>query len=319
MDNKYFRKKTAFPLLIHFTLSFPMIIGHEAIRDRLKRAVKSGRVAHAFLFVGPESVGKRAVALELSSLLLGDLLASDVTTIRPERVEEKGRVREKMIGVETIRDAIRALGLSHRAKGGKVLIVDDAHRLSEGAQNAFLKTLEEPFPGTTIFLVTHEGGAILPTLASRMERISFSRVFPAELLEYFPDVPESIRNLGRPGLAISYREHPSEFDVLVRQLEQLFSFEKLSFHDRMNLADAFFEDVSQAEKLFSCWMSAVDARVFSLKDTIQRREQLRLLHAIAATLRDLRQFPGSVRMTIEQFFLFRRSRASVYSIDNMSS
>lgn len=289
-----------------------MIIGHEAIRERLKRAAEKGRVAQAFLFVGPESVGKRTVALELSALLLGDSFASDVTTLRPERVEEKGRVRERMIGVETIRDATRVLGLSHRARGGKVLIVDDAHRLSEGAQNAFLKTLEEPFPGTTIFLVTHEGGAILPTLASRMERVSFSTVSPEKLSEFFADVPESIRNLGRPGLAVSYHEHPDEFEVTVRQLEQLFSFEKLSFHDRASMAESFFEDVSRAERLLSWWMSAVDARVFSLGDTVERRRRLCLLHAIAATLRDLRRFPGSARMTIEQLFLFRKSALSSY-------
>ena len=60
-----------------------MIIGHETIRERLRRAVEKKRVAHAYLFVGPESVGKRAVALELAELFAGESFSSNTTVLRP--------------------------------------------------------------------------------------------------------------------------------------------------------------------------------------------------------------------------------------------
>jgi len=286
-----------------------MIIGHEALRERLRRAVEKNRSAQAYLFVGPENVGKRAVALELAALLLRESSSRDVTILRPERVEEKGKVKEKAIGVEAIRDATRMLGLSNLSGRGKVLLVDDAHRLSEGAQNAFLKTLEEPFPGTTIVLVTHEEGMLLPTLLSRCERVSFPLVSEDALSKRFPDVPETLWRLGRPGLCVSFQESPESFGECLHRLESLLLFEALSFSDRAARAEAFSNDIPEAERMFAWWIAAIERGVFSAKSSLERRKRIQLLHAVSATLRDLRRFPGSARLTLEHLFFFRKSVA----------
>ncbi len=290
-----------------------MIIGHEAIRKRLTRAIEKGRSAHAYLFVGPESVGKRAVALELSECLSGYSSRPDMIIIEPERVEEKGKVRERPIGVERIREATRRLSLSSSAGAGKVLIVDDAHRMTEEAQNAFLKTLEEPFPNTTMFLLTHEEGSILPTLLSRAERVSFGLVSEVELREHFPDVPSALLKLGRPGLAISFREHSESLEERLRVLEALLSFESIPFSDRVKYAEIFSNDITYAEQLLSWWIGGLARSVSSAVDTGKRRGSLELLQGVSATLRDLRRFPGSARLTIEHLLFFGKSVAPLFS------
>ena len=284
-----------------------MIIGHEAIRSRLWRAVEKQCAAQTYLFVGPENIGKLAVALELGEQLLGTVAHSDCVVIRPERVEEKGKVKELPIRVKTIREATRTLGLSGRVGTKAVLIVDDAHKMSEGAQNAFLKTLEEPFPGATIILVTHDEGGILSTILSRCERVSFSLLPGNVMEESFPDVPEVLRRLGRPGLCVSFREQPDVFSEHIRRLEQLQSFSSLPMNDRAMLADACVSDVAGAERLFAWWMSALNRELITDISTEDRRAILEQIHMLVATLRDLRRFSGSARLIMEHFFFFRKS------------
>lgn len=284
-----------------------MIIGHETIRERLRRAAEKGRTAQAYLFVGPESVGKRAVAFELARTLIGESFVSDVVTLRPERVEEKGKVKEKAIGVEAVREATRTLGLSGRTAAGNILIVDDAHRLSEEAQNAFLKTLEEPLPRVTVFLVTHEEGAIVPTIASRCERVSFALVPEKVVSDHFPDTPLIVRLLGRPGLCVSFREQSEVFGERLRRLEKLLSFETLSFSERVSCADGLVNDIPNAERMLSWWVGVIDQKVARSPEIFERRRLLELLGNISATLRDLRRFPGSARLTLEHLFFFKKS------------
>lgn len=289
-----------------------MILGHEAIQDRLRRAVERRCAAQTYLFVGPESVGKLAVALDFAKSLLGSDSLSDCTVIRPERVEEKGRVKEMPISVKTIRVATRALGLSGSAGTGTVLIVNDAHKMSEGAQNAFLKTLEEPFPGTTIILVTHDEGSILSTILSRCERVSFALVARDLIDAQFPDVLDAIRRLGRPGLCVSFRDRPDEFSEYVRRLEQLQSFSSLPMSDRVLLADACVNDIAGAERLLAWWMSALSQELSSSISMTEKLEKLRFLGDLLATLRDLRRFPGSARLIVEQLFFFRRGASLLF-------
>lgn len=291
-----------------------MIIGHTAIRERLGRAVERGRSAHTYLFVGPESVGKRTVALELSERLSGNVSHPDCTIINPERVEEKGKVKTLPIGVKAIREATRFLGLSHSTEAGKVLIVNDAHRMTEEAQNAFLKTLEEPFPGTTIVLVTHEEGSVLPTVVSRSERVSFGLVSERELTEHFSDVSPILWKLGRPGLAISFRENRELFDEHIRALESLFLFESLSFSERAKFAESLSNDIPYAEQLLSWWIGGLERSIVSLSDTGRRRCLLEILKGVTVTLRDLRRFPGSARLTLEHLFFFGKSVSPLLSL-----
>ena len=289
-----------------------MVIGHETIRERLRRSAENRRAAHAYLFSGPENVGKLAIALEFSESLLGAAASiSNRMILRPERVEEKGKVKELPISVKNIRDAVHTLGLSNSG-GGSALLIDDAHKMSESAQNAFLKTLEEPFSGRIILLVTHDEGSVLPTILSRCERVPFSLVESEVLEKFFPDVPEALRRLGRPGLCVSFRESPEAFSEPLRRLEMLRSFRSLPMSDRADIADLCANDITRAEQLLSWWISELNQELIS-NPPQDKRESLRLLHTVSTTLRDIRRFPGSARITLEQLFLFGKAVLPLFS------
>lgn len=293
-----------------------MIIGHEVIRSRLRRMALSGHAAHFYVFTGPESVGKRVVALEFASVFHGELdfssgneadILSRITFIHPEIVEKKGKVREVSIGVETIRESIRMLGLSSRSDAWNILVVDNAHRLSESAQNSFLKTLEEPFPRTVIIFITHEEGSLLHTIISRSERVVFSLV-PEDILRgAFSECPEIVFRLGRPGVAVSFRNGKESFDETFLILNRLLSFSLLSFEERFSLLTLFLDNLPSAERLFSLWISGIHAELISAESVEKRRQTLVFLHAVSTTLRDIRKFPGDAHMTLEHLFLFGKS------------
>ena len=150
----------------------------------LRRSVASGHVPHAYLFSGPEGVGKKAAAVALASALNCSARAegegegcgecpdclhvassshANVTVYAPE-----GGV----IKIELVRDLAERLRFKVD-RGMKVVVVDDAHSLNPAAANAFLKTLEEPPPDSVIVLVTSRASALLPTMLSRCQRINF--------------------------------------------------------------------------------------------------------------------------------------------------
>jgi len=110
--------------------------------------------AHAYLYIGPEQVGKKKAVLELFSDRQDVLLVADH-------------------GIDAVREARAFLSLRSFTGGRRVVIFDDAHALTEEAQNALLKILEEPNPSGLLILVTAHPDALLETIRSRCETKEF--------------------------------------------------------------------------------------------------------------------------------------------------
>jgi DNA polymerase III subunit delta' len=166
-------------------MSFANIIGHEFQKEALLRAVREGRVSHAYLFFGPDGIGKKLMAIELGKIL--NCLRENSNGghcdcnsckriekgIHPDvfLVEHKG---VKDIKVDQIREEVEHRLFFKPFEGRfKLAIVDDAHRMNPSAQNAFLKTLEEPPPDSVIALISSQPQALLPTIRSRCQLIEF--------------------------------------------------------------------------------------------------------------------------------------------------
>jgi DNA polymerase III subunit delta' len=193
------------------------------------RAVVAGGL-HAVLLVGPPSVGKTTLALDLAAMLMcstaeldrrpcGEcrgchLVASgnhpDVHHLRPDG--PGGQVR-----IEQVRGLATDLALLPVEAGARVAIVEAAHRLNEDAQNALLKTLEEPPAGVTIVLCADDEERLLPTVRSRCARVRLgpvaTRAIEALLEERgLADAPRAAKlarlAAGRPGLAVAYATAP---------------------------------------------------------------------------------------------------------------
>jgi DNA polymerase-3 subunit delta' len=176
-------------------MGFSELIGHSNQIETLRRALLNDRLHHAYLFLGPDGVGKRTLAMALAqaihcSELQGDYCGrcvncasiihgnhADVRFIGP-------LLGKKEIAIQQIRELERELRF--RSFGGKqkIAIVDPVTLMNAAAQNALLKTLEEPPAKSLIILIAPNGGGLLPTVRSRCLRLSFAPLPCAEVAAF---------------------------------------------------------------------------------------------------------------------------------------
>jgi len=203
------------------------IIGHEFQKNLLLRAEREGIVSHSYMFSGPDGVGKKLVALEFAKLLnctsdkknafSGDCecgscrkvdrgIHPDVVLVEYEGVKD--------IKVDQIREGIEVKLFLKPFEGRfKVVIVDESERMNRSAQNAFLKTLEEPPPNSVIVLLTSRVHTLLPTIRSRCQIIRFSPLPQETVVQILEEKTElsgaeallsSRLSEGSPGLALKF-------------------------------------------------------------------------------------------------------------------
>jgi DNA polymerase-3 subunit delta' len=240
--------------VIGYTTAMDTVLGQDHALDILRKALRTGRMHHAWIFAGPRGVGKFTTALELAKILLdpaaapdlhGNLRADpdspvvhhidsethpDLHIIRKELAlyssnpQLRSRklmnipldlLRERMLGGKTGDDrtheaaAYRTPALGH----GKVFIIDEAELLDQYAQNALLKTLEEPPAQTYVFLITRRPERLLPTIRSRCQHVSFGTLSDDAMQQWCDranlDVdPEELRWIltfagGAPGMVMT--------------------------------------------------------------------------------------------------------------------
>lgn len=174
-------------------ISFREIIGHSRQIGLLMRALARDRLAHAFLFVGSEGIGKRQVALTFAAALNCTAEAADpcqhcancTALARGEHPDVALLAPEKQtIKIDAVRDLRRRLHYGALLGRRKVIIIDDAHTLGEAAANALLKTLEEPSPDTVFILVTHSADRLLDTIHSRCQTLYFSTLDRRQVADF---------------------------------------------------------------------------------------------------------------------------------------
>jgi DNA polymerase III, delta subunit len=146
--------------------------------EQLKRALTSGRVAHAYAFIGPAGSGRFTTALAFAGALLGEGRDQalrrhpdlHVVTPTPPESNPKGA---RAIRIGAVRELERQASLRPALGGRRVLIVDDAERMTGEAPQAFLKFLEEPPPDTVVTLILPRARAVPATVVSRCQIVRF--------------------------------------------------------------------------------------------------------------------------------------------------
>lgn len=175
-------------------MSWQRIRGHDGLVASFVDLVRRGRLAHAYLFVGPSGVGKKLFASELAKAMLcehagGKLEACDqcasctlVNAGTHPDVMMAARPEEKNdLPIETIRDLTEKLYLKSARGGYKIAIIDDADEFNDASANCFLKTLEEPPPKSLLILLATDPERQLSTIVSRCQVVRFAPL-PAALI-----------------------------------------------------------------------------------------------------------------------------------------
>ena len=181
-------------------MTFDTVVGQGALTTTLKNAVKSGKLAHAYLFCGPRGVGKTTCARIFAKAINCEHPREDGEACNEcESCKAFNEQRSYNIfeldaasnnGVDQIKTLMEQTRIPPQVGKYKVFIIDEVHMLSAQAFNAFLKTLEEPPSHVIFILATTEKHKILPTILSRCQIYDFERMSVANTIAHLKMVAE---------------------------------------------------------------------------------------------------------------------------------
>ena len=192
-------------------MPFSNVLGQGQAKHILGQALTNSRLAHAYLFYGPESIGKKLLATEFAKALnclspgsdeacgtcdscrkIEDRIHPDFFFLEPTKATPTAR--EAAIRIDDIRELQKKLGFLPYEGKVKVAIIDQVEKMNLQACNAFLKTLEEPPSSTILILLTSNIYQLLPTQISRCQGIKFSPLPPEAIREILLSQDEETLN-----------------------------------------------------------------------------------------------------------------------------
>lgn len=181
-------------------MTFDSVVGQSSLTTTLKNAVKSGKLAHAYLFCGLRGVGKTTCARIFAKAINcehptpdGDA-CNECESCKAFQEQRSYNMFEldaaSNNGVEQIKTLMEQTRIPPQVGRYKVFIIDEVHMLSTSAFNAFLKTLEEPPAHVIFILATTEKHKILPTIISRCQIYDFERMTVPNIINHLKMVAE---------------------------------------------------------------------------------------------------------------------------------
>lgn len=289
-----------------------MVVGHQKILNFLNKSLEKGSLSHAYIFSGPESLGKFKIALDFAQKLTGDNLEinPDIIIIRPEIKTNKGISREEDIKMEKIRELQHQLSMTSYAGKYKVAIIDRAEKMNKAAQNAILKTLEEPMDNIILILITGNFEKILPTITSRCVIKKFSLVSDDEIEKIIPSgfklKKEAVFwSLGRPGLAKGFLENPKELEYRREAEKELVYLFSLNVSDKFILAEKMSKDIQASIEKLNWWIVLLRESLMG-KNVLFAQNPEKLLHItdkIEKSIDLMRDTNSNSRLILENLFL----------------
>jgi len=276
------------------------IVGHKKILNFLNKSMESRKVSHAYLFYGPENLGKKMVAEYFACLLLNlRTEESSKLAIHQDFVSLSPLPEKKNISIEQIKNLQQALFTRPFLGNFKVAIIEAAEKMSLEAANSFLKFLEEPPPHAVLILITSKIKRLPKTIISRCQLIKFNPVPVKEvknfLIQNYQFDEKKAENFarisfGRPGLVKQFLDNNNflAFQIMTQKVFSLFGgkfFERLEFLNEdsdffLNIFEIVARDILLSHyellpKLFFCQTEIKkSALVVSQKKLVELLEKL---------------------------------------------
>lgn len=241
------------------------IIGHEGIRGNLLKTLENGDLAHAHLIVGEDGIGKSKIVHELAVNILGKSGYSDreYADIKEYRVLNN----KKSISVDQIRSVIEEVNKKPYEGDKKVIIFHDADKMTVQAQNAFLKTIEEPPQGVYIFLLSEAQDNILDTIRSRCQIHKLKKLSAAEiqsfLLKNYPAISEEEKKAataycdGIPGKAVKFIEDSSLKEIREGVLSIIIEINKKNLQRLLEYEEVLLKYNDMWQEVLKCFVSFI--------------------------------------------------------------
>lgn len=284
------------------------VTGNNKNKRYFENLIQKKVLSHAYLFSGPEMVGKRSFALELFRLLNGQNPEGrpDFISVSPNFAEE-----ETKIYIEDIRKLKSFFRLKPHTGPYKFALIDDAHCLTIEAANALLKVLEEPPSFSVIVLVSSMPGLLPTTIVSRCEEVRFGEASSKEVDSFLSDkkIKKEDKDFllklagGRIGLISRLIENDgiSEAQKAIDDLRKLLNseiFEKMSYAKKIH-EKALRHSSGQGayQPLIDCWLNWVSAHVRQSPKNEKIVKELLELHQIVS------QPQYNHRLALENFLL----------------
>lgn len=244
------------------------IIGHKSIIEYFKNLLMADQLSHAYLFIGPEHLGKHHVANWLVHFILcngtdqNQLFDSSGESEKPCRVCESCQALEKslhpdcfrlesqdtkhQISIEQIRNLQRNLQQAPVISPNTVALIDNAHELSISASNALLKTLEEPTSTSLLFLISHQPHKLPSTIKSRCQIIEFSKVFEWPGIKKQDEAWDFANGL--PGVYLNLKGSDSKLQELKNEQEIFLNIINQSKGERLHAVEKWFKSSTKKHK-----------------------------------------------------------------------
>jgi len=267
------------------------ICGHEKIVNFLKSAVLNKHLSHAYIFVGPDGLGKLTVAKKLAASLLcvsndhqpcGDCpncrqldhgVHPDFFYVERMTDEKSGKLKREIV-IDQIRDLKQRLSQASFLGGYKTAIIDGAGDMNLNAANSLLKLLEEPSPKTVMILVVNDLNDLPATIASRCQVLHFLPVVKKTLADYLidkgaaKDRAEYLSRLavGRPGLALDWLSNKTEAGTIQNQLDVLDKVLSQKINERLKGLEQVIDLTADESSNVLKTHNLLDAWQLSLRD-----------------------------------------------------
>ncbi len=279
------------------------IVGHKKQIGYLDNILKNKQaLPHAFLFFGPDKIGKKTIALEFIKSIQCDKsnqigrLCGDCAGCRQPIginadflfIKSSDPDDGKEIGIASIRELKSFMGSKPLHGGHKIAVIDQADNMTQEAQNALLKILEEPSGDKLFFLSSSNPDKLLKTIVSRVCAIKFSFVSQEEVSELISSIGASksteIESLlpvigNRPGMIFDLMSNPEVLKDRIKIIDDFFKFAGSGINERFN----YIEKASKSEDfnlgfLLENWMMILRLALFKKVQTCDLIDEDDLLY-----------------------------------------